>query len=62
MKQETLDIRNKIDDELIDSYDLIACTILDDIRNFETINNEEATKERLDNYISNLEFKEKDLI
>lgn len=45
MEQDKLDIRNKTKDELIDSYDLIACTILEDIKNFENINEEEIDKE-----------------
>lgn len=45
MEQDKLDIRNKTKDELIDSYDLIARTILEDIKNFENIHEEEINKE-----------------
>lgn len=62
MEQDKLDIRNKTKEELIDSYNLIAHSILDDLKKFEDFNKEKTNEEKVNTYISNVEFKEKDLI
>lgn len=41
MTEEQLDIRDKTSDELIDLYDAIARTTLDDAKDFQSIHTEE---------------------